>query len=157
MPEIYKDRFDIKYLQEVSRQLELDELKANALVEDKRDGGGRTINCISINYCGIASNTLLGNTTFGVGATDDPDVSYWKTVVSARFKHLLEPSTLNALMRDEFYLKIRFCLAYVYSDFPICLVKAEEIENWQHIRDGTKYDYYCTPPITEQQLKTRSI
>ncbi|GEM_PF-2930391 len=157
MATIYPDRFDLNYLQFLSEQLELKTLMENSINELKRDESGGKINRIQITYCGIASNTLLGNETYARGASSKPEVSKAKKLVEKNFKNLFAPSTLNKLIREGYYLKVRFCFAYVYSDFPVCLINAEDSDNWNNIKDGTKYDYHYTKPINFYDLKKGSI
>jgi hypothetical protein len=155
MATIYPDRFDLKYLRFLAEQLELNTLKKNFIKEKRSDGSERKKKCIQINFCGVASNTLLGTNVRG--SVLSPEISQAQKVVEKNFKTLFDESTLNDLYKNNFYLKVRFCFAYVYSDFPVCLIKAEDPENWRFIKDGGKYDYHYTKPININVLKKRSI
>jgi len=152
----YADRFDPDYLRFLAERFDINTLKANAYEENRKDGHG-TVKCIEVKYCGIAANTLLGNDTASRGKTMNSAVSAAKTHVARNFKDLFTKKNLDELKQQGYYLKVRFCFSYVYSDLPVSLIKAEESKNWEYIKDGTRYDYHYSKPINESELKKWSI
>ena len=155
-PRIYSDRFTKEYLKFLLEQLRIENLIETADYEPyDEDIRKKNKKCININFCGLAANTLLGNNI--EGAVNANEVAELRSKISKSFLKLFEKETLQKFDSLNLYLRIRFCFSYLYSDFPVCLMKAENPANWKYTGEGIKYDFHYTNPITEKDLKKSDI
>lgn len=61
--------------------------------------------------------------------------------MSKNFKQFLSPQNLDRLMGEGYGVKIRLCFSYIYSDYPICLVRAENEVKWRNKSVDSYYDF----------------
>lgn len=154
--EVFLDRFDTDYLNKLVSLLDVDNLIATASYEPSRPGRPtHSKKCISVEFCGLAANTLLGNDIGRVSL--EPGVPELRAKVSEAFKKLTKPETLKRLDSKNIYLRLKFCFNYIYSDFPACLIKAENTENWKYTGVGNFYDFHFSEPITQNELEASQI
>ncbi len=152
----FPDRFTVEYLTCLLEQLQLDHLIKTADYEPFDDEMKRkSKKCIMINFCGLAASTLLGN-EIGNGHREKGTAELREKIRKA-FYLLFEKTTLKQFNELNIYLRIRFCFSYLYTDFPACLIKAEDPENWKYTGEGLKYEFHYTDPITETQLKASRL
>lgn len=153
----FPDRFSKEYLKFLQTQLSLENLIATADFEPYDDvTRKKSKKCITINFCGLAANTLLGN-AIGRGCEENKDILLLKNSIAQSFKDLFNEGNLAILDKNNLYLRIRFCFSYLYSDFPVCLIKAANDDNWKYIGEGMKYDFYYNQPITKVLLEKSRI
>jgi hypothetical protein len=149
MIEVFENRFSIGYLQLLSRQLEISHLKKTAielkrpeqLKELKTAGRKKSIplnRAIKIDFCGFAASTLLGTNIEKIW--DEAENMYGKDAsrimklrrdIKKKFERLFDEEVLNDLNSNGIYLQVRFCFPYLYADFPISLMRAEDSNIWQ--------------------------
>lgn len=154
--EIYLDRFDLDYLSRLVSLLDLENLIDTAYYEPSKPGRTpHSKKCISLEFCGLAANTLLGNDIGRVSL--DHGVPELRARVSEAFKKIIKPETLKRLDSLNIYLRIKFCFNYIYSDFPACLIKAENTENWKYTGVGVFYDFHYSEKITQKELESSQI
>jgi hypothetical protein len=111
--------------------------------------------CISIDFCGLAATTLL------YPLLNRPEVNAAtiekRKAIRAAFEKLFTKDLLHILNRDGYYLRVRFCFAYLYSDFPICLMKAEQSASWKYMGDVPIRDYYINKPLNGAEFRNSGI
>jgi hypothetical protein len=156
---IYPDRFDTDYLAFLESELDIKKLKAGALYEKKPINDVEYHRCISIDFCGIAASTLF----FTDASREDitPENLEARKRVAAAFKKLFEQNELLALNNENeeerFYIRARFCFSYMHSDYPICLMKAEQKEIWEKLADKPIDDYYISKPVNGSDFRKSKI
>jgi hypothetical protein len=144
----FENKFDTNYLRFLADKLELNSLKASAInitrkekwKEYKSQVTKKTITlkkAIKIDFCGLASTTLLGTNMeekakdiCAVYPEQSGEIIRLKTDISEKFRLLLTDETLDDLNQSGIYLQIRLCFPYLYADFPISLIRAEDSEIW---------------------------
>jgi|GEM_PF-1222207 len=149
MIETFENRFDIKYLKLLSQKLEPAYLKSTAKEVRKElwkpfkpARNKSTIylrKAIKIDFCGFAGTTLLGTNSKEHYADikklyPDPkqynEIINLKEEIRLKFKSLLSDKTLADFNKSGVFLRIRFCYPYLYSDFPISLMRGEASNIW---------------------------
>jgi len=156
---IYPDRFDTSYLTFLESELDIEKLKDGALHEKKLINGIEYHRCISIDFCGIAASTLFFTDTGREDIT--PENLEARKKVATAFKILFERDRLLALNnnneQERFYVRARFCFSYMHSDYPICLMKAEQKEIWEKLADKPIDDYYISKPVSVSDFRKSRI
>lgn len=163
---IYSNRFSPSYLHDLALHLQdIEHLKKTALYEEKEIGGVTYTRCISIDFCGISASTLL------FPNLDHPDVDGIKPnrrEVAKAFRDLFDQDLLLTLNgeksdtnadknKERFYLRVRFCFSYLYSDYPICLMKAEQKNVWKFQGDKPVDDFWVNKPLNNGELNNATI
>jgi hypothetical protein len=154
---VYKHRFDPAYLELLAEKLYLPNLIASAVYEPKEIKDVEYKRCIKIDFCGLAANTLLATNLDDV----DPATVEARKKIYRRFLELFNRKNLVMLNRlkekDRIYVKVRFCFSYLYSDYPICLMKAEQPEVWDNLTDNPVNSFYLNPPLSSGEFEGSSI
>jgi len=156
---VYSDRFDPEYLSHLKQLFDIPRLKDGALYEKKTFNGVEYHRCISIDFCGVSATTLF-NTDAGRKGIK-PNVAELKEKVANAFKEIFDRKVLEELnnsdKNERFYLRVRFCFPYLYSDYPICLMKAEHPDIWAGLADRPVRNYFLNKPLTQGQFKHSHI
>lgn len=149
--ETFSDRFNPAYLDQLLIALDPENLIKG---KHKENGDDKKLDCIEINFCGHAASTLFGS-PYGRTAISEESKGKLKAIKDA-FLHLFKPETLAYFDGERIYLRVRICFGYPYSDFPVCLMKAEDSENWEHIT-ANAYDFHTNKRLKESELKDSEI
>jgi hypothetical protein len=157
-PSVFLDRFDKHYLEYLLTRLDSKNLTRTALLKDKTIGSGKnkkTYNkCISIDFCGIAAGTVLG---IGLEWDELGDNIHLRKKIRDAFRLVVDRDTLIRLNKRGYYLKVRFCFSYLYSDYPICLIKAEDKDPWKIFGDNAGSSFKPSYPVTQSQFENSNI
>ena len=158
-PDHFKNRFAKEYLAYLIEKLSLRNLINTAITAPKTINGKTYQKCIKIDYCGIAANTLLATNLARpeiAGDTFDLRVKIFK-----KFIELCNSDNLRSLNENKkeggIYLKVRFCFSYLYSDYPICLMKAEQKGVWENLTDNPINNFYINPPLSRDEFEGSGI
>lgn len=111
--------------------------------------------CISIDFCGLASSTLL--LTNLERDELNPETYKLRKEIKNAVRKIFDKKNLNALNKIGICLKVRFYFSYLYSDYPICLMKAEQDIVWDNLTDTLNNDFYISPPLTPDQFNNSKI
>ncbi len=157
--ETYSDRFNPVYLRKLLTALQPENLiKTRHFERTKLDGQTRTKECIEINFCGNAANALFGRKSFGRAALSD-ESKLLLIEINDAFIKLFDNKTLkyfDGQGKNGTYLKVRICLGYPYSDFPVCLMKAEDPTNWDHVSNPL-YNFHTNKRLEEIEMEGSAI
>src|SRR5579859_413234 len=149
----YANRYDPNYLKFLSKNLEPENLIATAVVAPRhelwKDYQSKKTNkikelkkAVKIDFCGIACTTLLGTNRDKQEA--DIKVNYpdkyaeivrLKEEVKKKFLHLFTDESVELFNTSGVYLKVRFCFPYLYSEFPLSIMRAEDSSIWKAALD----------------------
>ncbi len=166
-PQIFPDRFDPNYLQFLLSKLDPTLLVRTAvpLIKEIEQKNGKEITlekCIQIDFCGFASNTLLGN-PFGRGSgLNDKkkigEVGWLRSEIQKAFEKVFSRDFLEYINKKKStYLKVRFCFAYLHSDFPVCLMKAEQQKQWKDTDGKRPYNFEVSLPLNRNEFNNSKI
>lgn len=152
----FPNRYDNSYLDCIAKALQISSLKKNHLkIKLKLPENKEFKKCISIDFTGISASTLLSSISEKDSPLNIPGKK--RQTASELFRKLLETDTLNKLNAEGFYVRVRFCFAYLFSDFPISMLKAELPESWENMADIAVQNFYINPPLTKEEFNDSSI
>ena len=151
----YQDRFDPHYLSILKGHLSIEHLKETALNEEKEINGITYKKCISIEFAGLAATTLFYSNPESPNITKE-NLDLRKEIREI-FRNIFTAVNVNELNKLGFYLRAKFCFSYLYSDFPICLMKAELPEVWEFQANKPVEEFYINFPVTRGEFKRAII
>jgi hypothetical protein len=159
MAKTYPNKWDAGYLRFLKEQLSEEHLIKTAmpLREPKLiDREKPYTKCVYIDFFGLSSNTLLGADLHYTSGVTNYEI---RREIAELFKNLFDPETkiLDRINEQGIMVKVRFCLNYLYSDYPICLMKAEHPDTWVNLVKQPNYDFTCSYPLNESQFQTSNI
>lgn len=152
----YQDRFDLNYLKLLYDQLDPKMLTETAIPRSKKIDGIEYKHCIRINFSGLAASLLFA---LNLSKVKDDKV---RTAISRIYERL--QSIFSKEMLKKFnehkkrcYVKASFCFSYLYSDYAICLMKAEVENVWEYqVRDDVN-DFYPNMPLSMDEFTISPI
>lgn len=153
---VYPNRFHRDYLGFLEEQLSPDNLKKNALFKEKKTEEGKFERCISIDFCGLAATTLFSS-SIAHEVPNFAETTSKRSDIAEAFRTLLKKETLAELNTEGYYVRVRFCFAYLYADYPVCLMKAEKNEIWDNLIDASNYQYYISKPLNTGEFNGSHI
>ncbi len=170
MLEIFENRYDVRYLEMLLSLLDIDHLKRSAVAVERAENY-KTYRAsrhsppevlkraVKIDFCGFASTTLLGATSKELAADIQaiyPEqfdrIMALRRSIHERFTLLLSKGCLKELNDAGMYLQIRFCFSYLYADFPISLMRAEDSNIWDARLDH-QVSFSKNAPMTMDEWK----
>lgn len=174
MIQVFENRFDTGYLELLSQKLDVKSLKRSA-IQITRDDKVKYFTdpdtnevikldkAVKIDFCGFAATTLLGTNMEEM--KKDIEIVYprkagriiqLKTDISRKFKALLDPATVLGFNRNGMYLQIRFCFPYLYADFCISLMRAENSVIWNAKIDH-EVSFKGNAPISPEEWEDSNL
>jgi hypothetical protein len=148
MIRIFNHCFDIQYLELLADKLEFGNLKMSAIPLERKehsktyrpkpnDASIPFKGVIKIDFCGFAATTLLGEDSKElqeyIRVASFPKLASivkLRTEIKQRFERILTDINLGKINKAGIYLQIRFCFSYLYSDYPISLMRAADKDIW---------------------------
>lgn len=149
MIQAFENRYDAAYLELLANKLSFDTLKSSALEIEREEqqkkftpkGQQEPITLtkvIKIEFCGLAAGTLLGGNDIEeerreiekIYPKDAARILNLRKEIRDKFEYLFSGRALEELNNGGIYLLIRFCFPYLYADFPISLMRAEDSLIW---------------------------
>lgn len=152
----FSNRSDPSYLKKLKETISIESLKETALDIEKEINGILYKKCINIDFCGIAASTLFYSNSDDLESVTKDNIELRKEI-SIIFKSLFQEQTLKDLNNDfisgPYYLRVRFCFSYLYSDYPICLIKAEERLIWSELVNKPIDNFFENKPVLQSDFE----